>query len=400
MTSRVLRRCIGCLAAFALPLSMPVGAYAKDKAPQAPISWKGGSGVAKFQTSGDTAFLTLVAKDGKEATLRTVTTVDDALAILADDRLAFAWPALLDWAGPDLHKLRDFAVVHAKATLDAQLHPPPPGRYPSPQSDEDTKLAAMRSYIMALFGAGRHAEAIALARQQMASPTTSFDASLARPSYTTLLAILLYYDGRHEDAIATLETADADGSIAAAWRVNIDTNLAAFLASSGKYEQALTVAERTEQAFGAQKSGFFYGVHKYPDSDVLFASIRACALEGLGRHKEAKALLATMSRKPSKAPPALSRTSEARLNALLCMHDATGLADELAALLPSASPADDLFLQFQPAGRPLKAERETVVAALAEPALRTAIAGHARILDAQFTPALEGWSQDDKPAAQ
>ena len=82
------------------------------------------------------------------------------------------------------------------------------------------------------------------------------------------------------------------------------------------------------------------------------------------------------------------------------MHDTHGVAEELAAQLPSALPSADLFLSFQPAHNPLKAERETVEAALAEPSLRAAITGHVRLLDAHFVPALEGWSNDDAPAAQ
>lgn len=402
MISIAFLRRIGLAAALVSVTATPVLADAKSELPQSPITWPGGSGIATFRVVGDAAFLTIRSKDGKDATLRSVTTVDDALAILADERLAFAWPSLLAWAGDDLQLLRDRAVTRAKTVLDTQLHPAPAGRYPGPRPDGDPALAATRNYIRALFRSGRHAEAIRLAQQQASSPAARDSASFAHVSYTTLLSDLLFDDGQRDKAIAVLEKASADESIKAAWRLNADINLAATLARSGQFEAALTILDKTQQHFANTRtgafSGVFFGVARAPNAWAQFAWIRACALEGLKRHEEARAVLASIASQPQ-ASAELSTTSAARLNAFQCMHDASGLAGELAAQLPSAPPAGDLFLQFQPDLNYFRPERETTEAAIDQPHLRQAIEGRVRLLDSHFTSALSGWSTSSAPVA-
>jgi len=286
--------------------------------------------------------------------------------------------------------------------LDTQLHPPPAGRYPAPRSDRDPALAATRNYISALFRSGRHAEAISLAREQATSPTARDSASFARSSYTTMLSNLLFGDGQVDEAIAVLERASADESTRPAWRTNIDINLAALLARSGQFERALTILDRAQLNFTNTKTGAFSGVFftvaRAPNAWAQFAWIRACALAGLGRHEDADAVLASIVSQPQ-ASPVLSTTSEARLNALQCMRNANRFANELVAQLPSAPPAANLFLQFQPDLNYFRPERETVKTAIDQPLLRKAIEGRVRLLDNHLAPALSGWSTPSVPVA-
>jgi len=119
-----MKRTTACLFAAVLSLGS-VRAQAENDLPQAEITWPGGSGTAEFRIDGDHAKLRVRTPDGKITPLRNVESTDDALAILADERLAFAWPALLAWAGDDLHILRDNDVSRAERALHGAEKPLP-----------------------------------------------------------------------------------------------------------------------------------------------------------------------------------------------------------------------------------------------------------------------------------
>lgn len=74
------------------------------------------------------------------------------------------------------------------------------------------------------------------------------------------------------------------------------------------------------------------------------------------------------------------------------MHDAQGFGDELIAQLPSPSPAGDLFLYLQPRLNQYQPERETTQIAVERASVVQSIAGRARLLNAEFASALDGWN--------
>jgi len=376
---------------FWVMAALPAPACAKDIISQAPLSWEGGSGMVQLRIRGNTAALTVLNESGNAIPLRSVETVADALAILADERLAFAWPSLLEWAGDDLHLLRDRMLARAQETLEAQVHPKPPGRQFVPYPDEDPKAAAMRGYIQALYSSGDRPRAIALAQEQMRMPFVRDHANFARAQYAAILGGMLINDNRPEEAIAVLDGAASDESLKEVWRVNVDVNRAALLAITGDYSRALTAIERAEAKFDSQKTGLFAGLRHMPDSWAQFAWIRACALNGVGRRQEANAIISAIPRsRPTSV--ALPTTSLARLNGLECMHDLDGFGSELMAQLAFAPPAGDLFLRFQPATYHYSRQVNVVSATVQQAPVRNAMAGRVRTLGGAFASALSGWS--------
>lgn len=375
------------LAGIAILAVWPVAAQAQSDSPRAEVTWSGGSGMAELQIHGDSAQVMLQTPDGNLSQLRSVDTVDDALAVLADERLAFLWPALLAWAGDDLHILRDKALSRAERVADQGGRPlAVEGR--AKLEGWSREFWAFRQYMSALVHAGRTSDAIARIQAEIASPTLG-DNTLVRAQIQLMLANVLFDDGATSQAIAVLEKASADARSNAA-KTEADVNLALMLALVGQYDRALTIDDAAEQDFDRMGSGILVGHRKLPDSHAYFAAIRACALDGLGRHDEAQATLATIGSEPETALD-LSVRAESRLLAYSCMHDAAGLANELAADIQAAPPAAKVFLQFQPAREVRPAERETLAKAISMDTAIKAMSGRVRVLGGNLIPALSSW---------
>ncbi len=372
------------LVAFA---PLPVVAQSAD--PHAQISRGDQAFAAEFHIDQDVAQIMYRNSSGAILSTDPVETLDQAAAILADPQMAFAWPALLGWGGENLRALADRAVLRAKRAADGQIAArAPEGR--AKMLGFDKRFTAFMQYVGALANAGMEDEAENKIRTEIATPTFS-----NRAMYTThlyiVLATLQFEKGAADQAIATLRQAASATSVKAALS-NANVNLAAYLARTGKYDEALSLEDKTERDFGQQSSGYLVGHRKLPDSMAYFSAIRACALHGLGRQDEAQHLLAAIDR-----DQAVSRTvparNGARLMAISCMHDAPALATELAAQLATAPPASALLLHFQPVTAVPASERETLVAALGSDTLRNAMQGRVRVLDGELKTALAGWPQ-------
>lgn len=358
--------------------------------PHGTLSLPIGTAEAELHVAGDFAVLTMRSPEGDVVPLRSVSDVDDALAILADRRLAFAWPALLAWAGDDLVLLRDRAVARSQMAAEAgMLAAPPAGQ--GERWSGDPGVSAQLHYARALVDAGRSPAAIAFLRERIAA-TPDDPASASKRIFLTIrLANVLFGGGDVAAAVSTLDAAQRDHGLDGDFKLNIDVNLAMLLARSHQSQRALMMINDTWRQFDAE-AGEGEGYLKVPSSEANFAWIRACALDGLGDHAKARALIAGIG--PSPVWPAQDKVvTEARISAFLCIGDVDGLAAELAAQLDAAPPAGDVFISLQAISYGLASDTALVAAALRRPILARAVAAHARLLSAALTPAVAHWRE-------
>lgn len=347
----------------------------------------------ELRTAGDLAVMTVTLPDGRSAPYRAVATVDDAVEILADQRLAFAWPALLAWAGADLTALRDRALARAEQGDAIGVATASP-RSQSERFAGDDAVTATLQHARALVRAGREGEAVALLRRRIAESHAA-DLSQHRDGFGTALftirlASILFDAGDEAAALATLDALSGDASIAPHYRLNIDVNRALLLAQAGRYAQALALINASLKTFRGDLPAADNQAIKIPDSEANFAWIEACALDGLGRHDEARARLAQIA--PQVEGGTLTSTTQsARLSGFLCMHDAAGLAREIAADLAVAPPGGEIFARLQPLGWSRPVDQETIRRALAEPILVANLPSKARLLPPALQPAVAGW---------
>lgn len=383
---------LGC--AVALSLGIAAAAPAQQPARASGIVAIGDNAVPlELRTAGDLAVMTVTLPDGRSVPFRSIATVDDAVAILADQRLAFAWPTLLDWAGADLTGLRERALAHA-AQADAIGVVNALPRSQAERFAGDAGVTATLQHARALVQSGHRDEALALLRQRIAESHAA-DVSQHRDGFGTVLftvrlASTLFDAGEDDAALATLDPIAKDDGIAATYRLNIDVNRALLLARSGHYDQALTLITASLRTFRSDQLPTDGQIIHIPDSEANFAWIEACALDGLGRHAEASARMAQIAPRADQGPLS-STTQDARLSGFLCMHDAAGLARETAADLATAPPGGEIFAKLQPLDASRPADQETVRRSLAEPILVANLPSKARLLPAVLQLAVAGW---------
>ena len=356
----------------------------------------------QLRVSGDLAVLMVTQADGRNVPYLSIATVDDALAVLADTRLAFAWPALLAWAGPDLTGLRDRALARAKQAADLGVVAITPRSQPEQYSGSGEVTSTLQ-YARTLIASGRLGEGLSLLRQRVAASRAA-DAAGDRDGYgTQLLSVRLasemFEHGNEKGGLAMLDALAADGSIAPEYRLNIDVNRALFYAQAGRSEQALTLITAALKAFRGEQLPVDGEAIQVPDSEANFAWIEACALDGLGRHDEARMRMAQIEGRPDQGP-ARSTTQKARIWGFLCMHDGRGLAREFSAQLAIAAPGADIFAIMQPLNAPRPIDQDTIRRALADPQLAGSITQGVRQLPSILQPAVAGWRPIPLDAAE
>jgi len=367
----------------------PGASFAQDNTfPHGPVDMPWGRVEAEFHAGGDLAIIMLRRPDGQSTPLVAIDSVSEAIAVLDDKRLAFAWPALLAWAGEDLTRLRDRAVVRAQVAAQAGLIVLQPSE--SEQYVGDRRLAASLQYARALDEAGQKSTAIAFLKGEIDQVPEDTGHSAQRVFLLTRLASVLFDSGRTSEAIVLLDKGLADQTIDESFSVNLSVNLASYLARTGQSQRALTVIDSAWALFGAAPEEDAES-YKVPSGEAYFASIKACALSGLGRTDEARAFIRRIAIVP---PSRLTSASEpaARLLAFTCMHDVGGLANEIVTQIGSAEPAADVFNSLQPLGSGYPAEVATLRSALALLQVRRATEGRLNILGPEFSAALNKWS--------
>lgn len=357
-------------------------AIAQDT-PKAPLTLNGVAGQAELHVIGDDAMLTFRAPDGQVVPLKALQSTEDTLAVLADPRLAFAEPALLAWAGPDLTRQRDRVVARARAAMAMSL-PVLVGRSDAERYASSGGMAAVLQYLRTLASAGQVEQAIAEARTRLAAlPAGSDD----HTRLVTRLANLLFDNGHEEQAIAALEAESGALAADSEWRMNVDANLAALLARSGHYHRAFAIADATWRSFQASDPD-----EHVPAAETQFAWIRACALHGLGQKEKAQALMRGIGDVATELPDEMPATALARLSGYECMKDAAGLAHELAVQVAAAPPGGVVLLMLDPRSVRYAPDRQLREAAVRQPELVKAAAGKVRSLD-RFAAAASDWRQ-------
>lgn len=356
--------------------------------PQAPMALPSGSGVAEFHVVGDIAVLTVREPSGAVTPLRVISDVSDALAVLADKRLSFAWPALLTWSGADLSALRDRALARSKMAAEAGIL----GSMPKGQFEKwvgDDSLSAFMHYVRELKISGHQSVAISTLKQRLALTPVDAEHAYARVFIILRLATDIFDSGDVADSLSMMENAYNDHSLDGDYKLNINVTFAMLLVRAGQPERGLTIIEDARSQFDAEASETADSF-KVPSSEANFAWIKACALDRMGRREEARKLIDEID--TAKAwPQEESVTSLARVYAFLCMKDDNGLAGELASQLKNAAPADDVFTMIQPESNEYGPDAAVTAAAVRRPELAAEIAARARLLSPDFRPALEDW---------
>lgn len=370
----------------------PVSAAASAVVAAGPVRWRGVDLHVEFTTSGPAATFTARLPDGTVVPLQVVTRVSDALAVLADKRLAFAWPALLRWAGEDLTQLRDRVLARARISAATGMVVTVPRGTTEDYAGSASTLVTLQ-LSTALWDAGLCAEALALLRQRMAAlpaRPVAGEGGYSEVSFGDRLATWQFEAGNSADALATLNALRADARIDRTIRINADVNTAMALARLGRGKEALAIIDRALSAFRAGSERSNSDNVKVPDSEAQFAWIKACALSGLGRRAEAAATMAGIVADADNSPGG-GTPARARVSGYLCARDVPSLAGELARQLVDPAPGAALLLTLQPDNADWETDRATMAAAIRDPRVVAAMARTARLLPPEFAAAVAKW---------
>lgn len=364
---------------------------------RAPVTWEGKPANAELLIHGAAAAVQLAAPARAPTPVIFITTPAEALAVLADVRLAPLWPALLDWAGADLVRLREMRIETAARAYNREIAAPPATT--TSDSLVTPRTRAFATFAVALAQSGRLEAAMKLIDQRIADAEVTGDAARDRFDEMQLVvrrARLQFETGEAAGAIAALDDATKAYASETEYLLNLDVNKASYLAYAGRYAEALTLIEGAEAKFRATEET--PDEYKVGGSGRQFAWIRACALHGLGRRDEAARVFAPIlraTREPVDDSAALELNDSIRARGLSCMGDAEGLAGLLFdALSASDAFASTSYVWLQPARvrRGQSEARRTVYArARRDPRLAGLLEGRFRELPPIFSPALNNW---------
>jgi len=342
-------------------------------------------------TDKDEAAIRLRTADNATPEIHLLDTPYDALKLLADKRMQFLWQPLSEWAGPTLEPMRDRGLVKLRAAAAARRV-----ERPSSSTVESTVRPRVRSVLQLaryLIQIGRSAEAETLLQQELAGIRFKGGTSWSGIEWFSVGGVI---------ASARWERGDSDGTIkqyefmertmgASAFTPNAMISRASFLARAGRYGEALSLIDATWAAWNRDNRGV-----KVAGSDRQFGWIRACALEGLGRHAEAVAAFEPVLRSNDTRDPHyyVEEDSVLKVRGAACMKDSNALATLLEDQLRNdLSP--DALVTLQPSFRP-KRDLALWEKVRSDPALRKAASERMRELPPEMTAALNSW--DDYPA--
>ncbi len=199
---------------------------------------------------------------GATQLLPTILSPSDGIAMLIDRKFAPIWPAIEQWAGSDLSVQRRALLSATRAAFEIS----------------NTDEARLR-FADALVETGHDREAIDLIEEWLltpATPDTAWDRNMAIMHQGRWLA----EQGKHAEAIKRMRAALNVPAPLAVGSENITPNLVRHLLFVRDYAGAIDVLD-----------------HHMPTSDHVespatmgyFVALRACALEGLGKHAKAVA---------------------------------------------------------------------------------------------------------------
>jgi|GEM_PF-3430966 len=322
-------------------------------------------------------------------------TVQSAVRLLADPRAKSMWEPIIRWGEADLSVLRDRRIAAARIAAEGA------GVLPLPTQTSEAivgpRVRAVLQLAEALSGGGKIEEAIDLLRRTRgnAPPGADIDRATEYLSLTLRLASAVRLrDGNGKAAVRILE--EARPLLDPVYGLNMDVNRAAMLAQDGRHAEALALIEAAEADFRNRSSEEFGSDRaRVPGSLRQFRWIRACALHGLGRTDEARTTFAQVvaAPEPGEAAWVAASNLQIRLRARNCMGDVEGLVDEFIAQLDGGLPGQLVFEWVQPGALLPLVAPATVAAVRAHPRLIAAMAGRVRLLPPELTPALNDWRQ-------
>jgi hypothetical protein len=305
--------------------------------------------------------------------------VRSVLAVLADRRLAPFWPAVAEFAGPDLVRHRDRLLERTAEGVRLGISPLSPANMRQ-LALADSRAQAARQRFEAMVEAGRLDAGLAEAGEAIARAAAdkSNDAPNGEFGLRIAAAGALASNDRVDEALAMLEAGERSAHTYKEFRRNYWINRAALLVEAGRYAEGLRWADA---AVASARTG-----PAYADVYVHFAWIRGCALQGLGRAAEAAAqyLIVDAATAPELA--------QARLRALACLADDDRFAAELIRQLQTGDVPSEVAVMLRSVQLTPGRWRPVWRRAASRPDVRAALDARARPLPPELTPALRNWT--------
>lgn len=330
------------------------------------------------------------ARDGEEQRFP-VTEPASALLILADQRLAFLWPALTAWAGPSLEGLRARALANIRRRWQDGWSAAPG----SPtESSVRPRTRALLQYARALWSLGQRDEANGLLRARLAANERSSDWDRAEYSMVTVVLANQLYADDDAPAADALHKETERALAGTGYAINATINRAILAVEQGRYAEGLALVDDAFAAFQvvAGKTRVDKG-EAIPGSLRQFAWIKSCALHGLGRASEAVVWMRPVmaEAEPRGGGFILNSNSSVRVRAFMCMHDAGAVADEMVKRIEDTSLSPNELVTLQPTFHRARWNPATLAAVRADPRVQAALAGRMHVLAPELALAVNGW---------
>ena len=307
------------------------------------------------------------------------------LVLLADRQYEFMWPALTKWAGPDLSRMRErlrqqAAGISAQTMATIPLSPAESAS--SPRLSDFVRLSSI--YLM--IGAAPLAEKVMETYVDYAKPRglnsqETMDWVLAKNRLATVQQV----SGKLEQSYRQYE--DVRSRVGRSEHsLNAEINQAAVLAEHGQYARSLAMIDAAWTRF--QRAGD----EQIAGSERQFAWIRACALDGLGRHAEADAAYQVVTRSGEVFDPDFIVESKESIQwrGQWCRRREPLLKAYLINELSSGRPTPAV-LALQPGYQPYYEEPALLAKLRADPDVRAAAAKRMRLLPPAMLPALNNY---------
>lgn len=322
-----------------------------------------------------------------------LTKTADVLQLLADKRMAFLWPSLIQWAGLTLEKMRDEQLAKLQAAAAVGI-----SRQRPTGTGESTVRAPTRALLQLatfMIDNGRAADAERLLQQRLSTmPVQANQARWEEIEWMSVAALIASSRAARDDIDGALAEYDLIESTlgSSPYAMNATINRAATLVRRGRYAEALAAVEPLWQQWTSLKSD-----DKVRGSERQFAWIRACALEGLGRHSEADIAFQPVldARNTRDRNFVVDSDKRLKLQGLVCMRRTAAveqlIEDEMHNALFSTG-----LVTLQPAYRPQR-DAEFWKAIRSDPKLAPVIHERMRELPPELVPALNGWRESVQP---
>ena len=339
----------------------------------------------EFLVDGPLAALRISGGPNGGAGIYPLTSPAEILLVLADQKLRFLWPAVTEYAGPSLERLkrgllasskmgyeRREPIFFASATGESVLRPP---------------ARAISQYSRALERTGDLSGAVELLRKEALA--LNLKKGWGRTEYSVLwtqLAGVLHNSGQSDAALAEIATGlKTLGS--SQYADNLAITRAAVLTESGRYAEGLRAVDQVWERYRNR------GSERVAGSERQFAWIRACALNGLGRTAEAEAAFPNLDALPDPVDQdwVVPTNTSIQSRALQCKGDVEGLVRLTVAQLQSGRLLPPILLYLQDGYQVQKDVRRVWLKVRSDPRVIAAAKGRVRQLPPEYTPALNGW---------